>query len=924
MQQTKIVAAIALLFSATSLFAQRSRINTAINRLNRVTLQGHLQPKAAAEDDQGPVSPSLQLSRVTLMFKPSDSQKADLDQLLIDQQNPASPQYHHWLTPEEYAARFGVSQDDLDKIKTWLESEQLTIVDTARGRNWIAVSGPASQVEKTFGVELHHYLVNGVRHFANANEPTIPAALANVVGTIHGLTDFRLRARKHSSITPVPEYTTTKGSHYLAPNDVATIYNIKPLYDSGADASGQRLVVVGQTGVNLSDMQSFRSRFNIPGSDPQLLLIPGNTDPGILKDDEVEADLDLQWTSAVARNASIVYVYAQDVMDSVQYAIDQNLAPVLSMSYGLCEAQTPRSDSATLRSWAQQANAQGITWIAASGDSGATDCWDGTTKTPAGLSVDLPAAIPEVTGVGGGTFNEGTGSYWNVGTDANGASVLSYIPEMVWNDSNSSDGPASGGGGASVFFAKPSWQLGAGVPADGARDVPDITLSASADHDGYLMYSEGTLEVVGGTSVGAPVFAGLAALLNHAMVSNGASAGLGNMNPRLYSLAQTSPSAFHDITVGNNIINVTCGRNARNCTAGSFGFNAGVGYDLASGLGSLDAANLIAAWTGKAASVQKGTALMTLSAASNAVSVTNRTTLTATVTTSNGGTPTGTVSFSSSNGSLGTATLAGSTASLVVEGALLSIGADTIIANYSGDSAYSSASASILLNVTPVASGTPAISAVAHSASFLQSFAPGMILSVFGSQLAPTTVSAASVPLPNQLAGVSATINGIAAPLFYVSSSQLNIQIPYETPANSQATLIVNNNGQSTSRSFFVASVAPGIFAFNGAPVPNTSAARGQTVTLFITGAGAVTPGIGTGAGPAAGTPIASLPHPVQSATVTVGGTQAQVQFIGIPSGLVGVVQVNYTVPTSIATGTQPVVVSLGTVPSAPVNLSVQ
>jgi subtilase family serine protease len=173
---------------------------------------------------------------------------------------------------------------------------------------------------------------------------------------------------------------------------------------------------------------------------------------------------------------------------------------------------------------------------------------------------------------------------------------LSYIPKIAWNDSTARSLSGTGGG-ASVFFSKPSWQTGTGVPTDGARDVLDVSLSASANHDGFMIYSNGKVSIVGGTSVGAPLFAGITALMNQYMSSSVQStAGLGNINPKLYSLAQTTPNVFHDITTGDNIIDVTCSARSRNCTPGPVGFRAGVGYDQVTGLGSVDVYNLVMAW----------------------------------------------------------------------------------------------------------------------------------------------------------------------------------------------------------------------------------------------------------------------------------------------------------------------------------------
>ncbi len=166
------------------------------------------------------------------------------------------------------------------------------------------------------------------------------------------------------------------------------------------------------------------------------------------------------------------------------------------------------------------------------------------------------------------------------------------------------------------------------------------------------------------------------------------------------------------------------------------------------------------------------------------------------------------------------------------------------------------------------------------------------------------TQSASSVPLPLSASGVAVLVNGIAAPLYYVAPGQLNVQIPYEIAANSSAVLSVNNNGQVTKESFQVAAAAPGIFTnSSGALVPTASAARGQEIAFYITGAGAVTPAISDGAAPATSTAIADLPKPLQEATVTIGGAPAIIDFIGIPWGLVGVTQINVQVPNGISTG---------------------
>lgn len=915
--------------------AQRNRIVGPIDNRKRVPLRGHIHPKALPENDLGRVDPSLALPYVTVMLKQSPAQQADLDQLLAQQQDPSSPNYHRWLTPEIYADRFGVSQGDLSQVVAWLRQQHLTVAAVARGRNWVAFSGAARDVESAFGTEIHHYQVDGEMHFANVAEPSIPAAFDPVVSEIHGLNDFRLRpaVRPARQIFPnpaQPNYNSSKGgAHLLAPDDVSAIYNIQPLYDSGIDGSGQKVVVVGQTQIKLSDIQQFRSYFNLSANDPQIILVPNTTDPGIVQGDLEEADLDLELSGAVARNATIIYVYSDDVEISAQYAIDQNLAPVLSMSYGLCEAQTSTSDAHTQQTWARQANAQGITWIAASGDAGAADCVGSSSRTSFGLAVDMPGSLPEVTGIGGTEFKEGSGNFWSKTNSANHASALSYIPETAWNDSALDGSPFASGGGASAYFSKPSWQVGLGVPNDGARDVPDVSLSGSADHDAFLYYSGGSLQGVGGTSVGAPSFAGMIALLNQYLIAKGSqvSAGLGNINPRLYTLAQTMSNAFHDITTGDNLVN-PCPPRSRTCTPTPVGFTAGTGYDQVTGLGSVDTYNLVTSWNAGGATT-RGVANIVLSSDAGSLTPTDTTIITATVQGSNGVTPGGTVTFFLGATALGTSALVGSggtaTATLTVKGTQLAVGTDTIAAQYSGDSSFNSATATVTVTVSSVtSSGPPSISGLTNAASFQQAYAPGMVLTVFGAQLAPVSASAPRVPLPAQLGGVSATINGVNAPIYYVSPGQLNIQIPYETPLNATVVLAVGNNGQTTSASFRVTAAAPGIFVnASGSPVPNTSAAHGQVVSLYITGDGLVSPALATGAAPAAGTTVANLPKPRQTVSVTVGGVPAPIQFIGIPVGLVGVTQINYLIPAQVPAGSQPVIVTVGSVASPSATLTV-
>jgi uncharacterized protein (TIGR03437 family) len=303
--------------------------------------------------------------------------------------------------------------------------------------------------------------------------------------------------------------------------------------------------------------------------------------------------------------------------------------------------------------------------------------------------------------------------------------------------------------------------------------------------------------------------------------------------------------------------------------------------------------------------------------------------LTATVTANDGvTTPQGVVQFSAGTTSLGSITLIGSagiaTATLVVQGDQLPSGTATVTATYDGSSTSAPVTSSVTLNVRAIGSssnGTPVIpsNGLTDAASFQQKYSPGMIMSVFGATLSPAGIaeSASSVPLPVTMAGVAATVNGVEAPLYYVSPTQLNIQVPWQTAVNAPATLTIDNNGQLASQTFYVAAASPGIFTDQTHTiVPNGAAGRGQTTTLYLAGAGAMTPAIATGSAPATSTPLASLPAPPDT-TVTVGGVQASTSFIGIPYGLAGVTQINFQIPSGVPTGAQPVVVTVNGISSA-------
>ena len=590
------------LFAAATLAVLAiAQLGAQVDSSRMVTIPGHINARALAGTDNGRVEANFPLNDVVLTLKPSAARQAELDAFLAAQQDPSSPDYHNWLTPGQFADRFGPSASDVAQITGWLGAQGLTVREVASSRNAITFSGTAAVAQAALGVDIHRYTVAGQSHFATATEPRVPAAFAGLVAGFRGLDDF---LPQHPRTQAHAAYTSASGNHYLAPDDAATIYNFSALYARGYDGTGQTIAIVGQSAINLTDVESFRSLFNLTKNDPTLVSVPNLVVPGVVTGDVTESDLDVEWAGAVAKNASVVFVYSTNVFNALQYAVTQNLAPVISISYGTCETGST-AEGASLRVIAQQANAEGITLVSASGDTGPFACESNTAAIAThGISVTLPASIPEVTGVGGTQFSEGSGTYWNAANNSNNGSVISYIPEAVWNETADGGGIGASGGGASAQFAKPTWQAGPGVPPDGARDVPDLSMAAAADHDGAIICSAGGCatgikgaEVVGGTSVATPLFAGIAALLNQYQVKSGALAkpGLGNINPTLYALAQNYGDAFHDITTGDNV--TPCRTGSSGCTSGSFGYAAGPGYDQATGLGSVNAYALATDWS---------------------------------------------------------------------------------------------------------------------------------------------------------------------------------------------------------------------------------------------------------------------------------------------------------------------------------------
>ncbi len=604
------------------------------------------------------------------------------------------------------------------------------------------------------------------------------------------------------------------------------------------------------------------------------------------------------------------------------YAISGNVAPVMSFSFGGCEGEFPQSYRNATKSVADQANVQGITWLAASGDAGAAACerQGASPKAALGLAVSFPASLPEITAVGGTQFDEGTGNYWGGGSGA-GDAALSYIPEMAWNESGLG-GLGASGGGFSEFYSQPTWQTGPGLPAATGRGVPDVAMVASFMHDGHLIFSGGQMIVVGGTSAAAPVLAGIITLLNQHQGSKG----LGNINSNLYRLAQTN--IFHDITTGNNI--VPCVTGTRDCTSGSFGYGAAPGYDPVTGLGSVDAYNLLTEWNAatpaskivavctpnpvaeQPPNAQGDSWFYTISLSETAGVATNLT----------GFMFNGTDYSSQIVSYFGSSTIpAHGTISVNLEASGLTVPA-TLVFSFTGVDAGGrqwSQQLSVPFNgLEQPAAHPPSISAVVNAASYQPGMAAGALATLFGANLSPA-VGIESPGGATSYKGVSVTVGGRLAPLFAVANvngmEQINFQVPAELPATGAAQPVqVNNNGSIGAMNLAISAIQPGVFEYvpsgsttaygvivnpDGSIVgPSNPAARGSTVVMYMTGLGPTSPALETGQlGPV------PLAYTTNAVAVAINSVSAPVLFSGLSPGFVGLNQVNFTIPTDAPVG---------------------
>jgi Pro-kumamolisin, activation domain/Bacterial Ig-like domain (group 3) len=752
-------------------FAQQQRTSTithplitqAIDETQLTRLTGNTHRLARAEFDLGTAPATLPMERMLLVLKRSPEQEAALEKLMDAQQDKNSPNYHQWLTPEQFGQQFGPADTDMQILTGWLQSHGFQVGST-KGRTVLEFSGSASQVQEAFHTTIHKYIVNGEQHWANASDPSIPTALAPAVAGIDSLHNFLKKATnvyvgQYSALTKhlrsaKPEYTYNCGNsvcYAVTPYDFATIYDVQSLWNSGINGAGQTIAIVGRTDIYASDATNFWQLFGLTVPANKLNIIYNGIYSGITGD-EPEADIDVQWSGSVAPQATIDYVDSAttettDGVDlSAVYIVENNLAPVMSESYGECELGMGTAGNQFYSALWQQAAAQGISVFVSSGDNGSAGCDDPNGPAQYGLNVNGIASTPFNAAVGGTDFNQYKtwSTYWNsTNNSTTQQSAKGYIPETTWNDSctnslaitlgfgstaeqacNNSQMIADGGvianggsggpsncavntqgvlGSCTQGYAKPSWQSGAGVPNDNLRDLPDVSLFASNGFLGsfYVICQQDQtggcnlddLLGYGGTSVASPAFAGIMSLVNQ---KTGIPQGIPGF--ALYKLVSKQPNAFHDTPSGSTIA-MPCLTGSPNCVTNSAGdlygvlsgYNTGTAYDLATGLGSVDVTNLVDNWT-KATFTATSSTLQLNSG--NAVNVTHGTAVPVSI----GVSPTAAMGEASLLVSTGTGTtsgqaidgfkLSGGSTAAGTTTSRLPAGTYSVIAHYGGDTNY--------------------------------------------------------------------------------------------------------------------------------------------------------------------------------------------------------------------------------------------
>ena len=906
--------------------AKPNLVTSEIDDQKRTMLHGSVSPLLKSAADLGSLPGNRSLSRIVLVLKTSDAQQRELQSLIEEQQVKGSPQYHEWLTVAEFNSRFAPSSSDVQKVVAWLQSKGFTGVTPSASGQRIEFSGTVSAVETAFQTHMHQYRLETTTgaetHLANAGEISIPSALSPVVAGELSLNNFFSKPQQTALKTITRNSngklvrakgntTTTDGNgnfyYYMSPGDAQTIYGASSLIANGVNGSGVSIAVIGRTDIELSDVQTFRTLFNLPSNDPNFIV--SGPDPGLsMSGDQVESSLDVEWAGAVAPMATVNFVAAAntDTTDGITlatiYAVENAISPIITLSYGNCEQFLGPSGNQLWNEVWEQAAAEGISAFVATGDSGAADC-DGVAQTsgPAvyGDTVNGLASTPYNVAVGGTQFNEGTlpGVYWDSNNNSDLSSAFGYIPEAAWNESCDPTLPSDfgncpysqtnyniegGGGGRSNCsqgtvdssgnvtctggYPKPAWQAAPGMPADGVRDLPDLAFDASGEDDPYIVcvaascqYTIGngsitltTAGTVGGTSASTPLMASIMALVEQ---KNGQF--LGQPNYTLYKLAaaqtaascnssnrtdpsQTSSCVFNDITTGNN-----SAPGLRGYGTATPDFTTTTGYDLATGLGSINVANLVANWN----SVIYAESATQLTAGTTSAKHGQPISLAVKVAAANGvsGTPSGDIAISTDKyGTEGQYTLAAGAWSGSVSD--LPGGTYNLTARYAGDATFaSSASSNVAIMIAPEDSKPALAVEMANSQGNLVPFAGTPILGTtayFSVSVAGVSGQGAPTGTINVLDGTTVVATGTlnATGGAFLSSGGLGVgkhvlTVSYTgdnsfNASTSPATAIVFSKGQTVTYPYIVNNVFLGQPAQLAVTVTRSGTAQQPTGTV--------------------------------------------------------------------------------------------
>ena len=878
-----------------------ARLSAAVvDNAQRVKLSGAAPLVASYGKDQGRLSADEPLRSMKLVLRRGAAEKAALKDYLAQVQDSASSNYHQWLTPEMVGQRFGASDEDITAVSNWLQQQGLTVDSVSKGRTVITFSGAEAQFESAFATEMHRYVVNGETRTANSATPSVPSALSPAIVGIATLGNAKFRPEHTKPVlstrdasglwhkqqaTPsatakagdvAPQFTqqiSGNNQPTVGPADFGVIYGVQSLWNSGKLGVGQSIAIVAESDITTSDIDAFRKAFGLPATHLNVTVV--GPDPGL--DNSVgaegEADLDVQWAGAMAPAATINLLVAastntaEGIQIAAEYAIDNNLSPVLNVSYGACELGLQAAGNQYFEDLWSQAAAQGISVMVASGDAGSTACDQGQYVAQYGQQVSGLASTEYATAVGGTDFygNIDGSSHWNLANDPiTLQSVRGYITETPWNDScanplvlahaadfglsettsgqicsNEFDflNTVGGGGGVSLCtssdgadqssctggYPAPAWQQSF-LPAASAtnRHVPDVSFFAGAGLWGSAyayceadassptscINNNGTMTALtaGGTSFAAPSMAGVVALLDAQQGGR-----QGNVNKYLYALAAKqfadpvlsvncqsgstqdgSACIFHDVVTGSiaepcvlgTLVDPASGTDCTPENTGDYdgitpGYVAAAGFDSATGLGSINAANLLSNW---ASVVARDSASVTTHSLTGASSVTYGSDVAATVdvkAASGTATPTGPVSLLSleSSGStlaVAAGNLSGGTAGLSFNS--LTPGSHQIYASYGGDATFGSSSSTPTALVVTQASTT--LTAVASNPTVTATKSSTMVVKVQTASraLSPT----GTVTFVNQTTGAtlgSGTLTASADPVSGNSWAQASIQL---------------------------------------------------------------------------------------------------------------------------------------------------